>query len=273
MPVSQTGRRFVVHEQLNAVTDDELLAPPAGTQIHLESLQFSGTGKGVINLKLGGQLVYNNNQLNQAFVAWTGPVTAPGALTASVSDILPANGPPVEATVTGFYATPVGVNQVENGCFDQDPPGSTPTGWIVEGDPSAVNVNTGGPCSNRNVLLGAVQGFPQHSETVSIFQTVGPLPTDQPFRLSFWTVGFNVLGGAGASGLTAGVRVYASDAGGTRLSLLDTLTLPPVGSTKWLYVEKDYSTLPTPFIQIQLFKQGNGFARFGDVELVATSYF
>ncbi|QIA27719.1 hypothetical protein DYI95_009515 [Thermaerobacter sp. PB12/4term] len=276
MPVTQTGRRFVINEHLQApVTDQVLLTPSPGTQIYLESLYFSGgsLGSRVTFLKLGSQTIFSNTlpvgtlAADEKFLAWTGPVTAPGTLTVSTE------GDWVHLTITGFEAAPAGVNRVVNGCFDQDPPGSTPTGWTIEGDPSAVNVNTGGPCSNRNLLLGAIQGFPQHSETVSVFQTVGPLPTDQPFRLSFWTEGFNVLGGSGANGLNAGVHVYASDAGGTRLSLLDTFTLPPAGSTQWLYVEKEYSTVPTPFIQIQLFKEGNGFARFGDVEVVATSYF
>lgn len=277
MPVTKTGRRFVINEHLTAsVTDQLLLTPSPGTQIHLESLQFSGAilGSRVTNLSLGSQIVYNNNQVDHDFVAWTGPVTAPGNLTVSAA-VAPLGS--VDLTITGFEATPLGVNQVVNGCFDQSAPGTFPPGWTndaaVGSVASAVHVNSGGPCSNSNLLLGAIQGFPEHSQTAAVFQTIGPLPTDQPFRLSFWAEGFNVLGGSGANGLNAGVRVFASDAGGTRLSLLDTITLPPAGSTQWLYVEKEYSSLPTPFIQIQLFKQGNGFARFGDVELVATSYF
>ncbi len=278
MAVTRTGHLFVINEHLQApVTDQVLLTPSPGTQIHLQSLYFSGgsLGSRLTFLKLGSQTIFSNTlpagtiAADEAFLTWAGPVTAPGPLTASTE------GNWVHLTINGFEAAPVGVNQLQNGCFDQSAPGTFPPGWTNDaaagGDPSALHVNARGPCGNSNLLLGAIQGFPEHTLTAAVFQMVGPLPTDQPFRLSFWAAGFNVLGGSGINRLNAGVRVFASDAMGNRGSLLDTIPLPAAGSTQWQYFEKPYSTLPAPFLHVQLFKQGNGFARFGDVELAATS--
>lgn len=273
MPVFRAGNRWAVTEFFpDAVTDAVLITPRPAAQLHIDSVGLSTEAASEVSLHLGGQLAYTTNL--PTFLAivnrdtfFATPVTAPGPLTITASA-------GIRVTVTGREGTPIDVNQVQNPSFE-DVTGGWPDNWLndtaIGSVPGAVHIAPGGPAGTQHLLLGRTAGFPDYTATAAVYQTIGPLHTEQPYRLSAWVAGFNVLGGQGLAGLNAGMRVFASDASGTRGSQLAVARLPATGLNLWQSLQIELDGLPAPYLQVQLFKQGAGFARFDDVRLVATA--